>query len=189
MSVTIGKNLDTGMTTLKFDSTGRTVELMPSESEDFEKKLKLLKIEWKIQKESIHNIIAADRNSSNPLCLFIDTNSIDINNIEPEIFNIAIEVSKSIKNIFDEMVSEILKIFAAQEYNQFLNYKVSTSIMISISDDAIKKIRALYVSNSGINDILSKDVMRRYVYTELNKSNLLQSIDSYQLSNSIFEKM
>lgn len=48
MSATIGKNADTGMSTIKFDSTGRTVQFTPEESVDFDDKLRLIRAEGKL---------------------------------------------------------------------------------------------------------------------------------------------
>lgn len=53
MSVTHGKNSDTGMSSLKFDSTGRTVEFTPEESKDFETFLRGIKMQGQMSKESI----------------------------------------------------------------------------------------------------------------------------------------
>jgi hypothetical protein len=53
MSVTIGTNLDTGMTSITFNSTGRTVQFTPEESEDFKEKIQAIKIEGNLHKESI----------------------------------------------------------------------------------------------------------------------------------------
>jgi len=53
MSVTFGKNIDTGMTTLKFDSTDRTVEFTPTESNDFDIFLETIKTQGKVLKQSI----------------------------------------------------------------------------------------------------------------------------------------
>jgi len=53
MSATIGKDLNTGMSTIKFDSTGRTVQFTPEESRDFTDKLRYIKAEGKIDKQSI----------------------------------------------------------------------------------------------------------------------------------------
>ncbi len=53
MSATIGTNLDTGMTTITFDSTGRMVQFTKPESDDFKLRMLIIKAEGKIAQESI----------------------------------------------------------------------------------------------------------------------------------------
>jgi len=53
MGATIGKNLDTGMTSITFDSTRRTVQFTPEESDDFDQRMMIVKMEGKCSKESI----------------------------------------------------------------------------------------------------------------------------------------
>lgn len=53
MSATIGKDLETGMTTITFDSTGRMVQFTKGESDDFDLRMLIVKAESKLSKESI----------------------------------------------------------------------------------------------------------------------------------------
>jgi hypothetical protein len=53
MSATIGKDLDTGMTTITFDSTGRMVQFTKGESDDFDLRMLIIKAEGGLAKESI----------------------------------------------------------------------------------------------------------------------------------------
>ena len=53
MSATIGKDVETGMTTITFDSTGRMVRLSKGESDDFELRMLIIKAEGSLAKESI----------------------------------------------------------------------------------------------------------------------------------------
>lgn len=53
MSATIGTDADTGMTTIKFDSTGRTVQFTKGESDDFRLRMEIIKTQGKLSKESI----------------------------------------------------------------------------------------------------------------------------------------
>ena len=53
MSATFGTNADTGMSSLKFNSTGRTVEFTPKESDDFAEFLQGIKMQGKLAKSDI----------------------------------------------------------------------------------------------------------------------------------------
>jgi hypothetical protein len=53
MSVTIGKDLVTGMTILQFGSTKRQVQLMPEEGTDLNQKLRMVRAEGKLIKEDL----------------------------------------------------------------------------------------------------------------------------------------
>jgi hypothetical protein len=53
MYVTMGTDADTGMTSLTFDGSGRTVQLTPNESVDFEYFLRGIKATGKMTQESI----------------------------------------------------------------------------------------------------------------------------------------
>ena len=49
MSITIGKNIDTGIMTLTFDSSGRKIDLTPEEGKDFAYKVGLFKAEERLR--------------------------------------------------------------------------------------------------------------------------------------------
>jgi hypothetical protein len=53
MSATIGKNSDTGMMTLTFESTGRTSQFTKEETIDLEQRLHMIKMEGRMSKEAI----------------------------------------------------------------------------------------------------------------------------------------
>jgi hypothetical protein len=53
MSAIIGTDLETGMTTITFDSTGRMVQFTKGESDDFRLRMLIIKAEGTISKESI----------------------------------------------------------------------------------------------------------------------------------------
>jgi len=53
MSVSIGKNMDTGIVSLRFDSTGRAVELMPEEGINLDNKMRMVRAEGRLIKDHI----------------------------------------------------------------------------------------------------------------------------------------
>ena len=53
MSVSVAKDIKTGMITLRFQSTGREVQLMPEESLDYDNKMRMIRAEGSLCKDHI----------------------------------------------------------------------------------------------------------------------------------------
>jgi hypothetical protein len=103
LGVTFGKNLDTNMSSLKFDSTGRTVEFTPEESADFDTFLKGIKTMGKIEQED-------KQEPDNPFRLFMDDYRRDT----------AMAVNIAVRLLIDELVQNISDLEVTSEYDNLL---------------------------------------------------------------------
>lgn len=102
MSLTYGSDSNTNMSTLKFDSTGRTVQFTPEESRDFTNFLLKMKAEGKIKQES--------NKPDNPFHLYMSDYRRDT----------AIAVTIAVKLIINELVQDIVDLEMTSEYGELL---------------------------------------------------------------------
>lgn len=123
MGATFGKDLDTGMSHIKFGSTGRTVEFTPEESVDFEHFLKGIEIIGRIK-------------SDNPFHLFQN--------------DVSIGVTIAIKLIIDELAQNIIDLEMTSEYDNLLpgaadRIKRFYNTKVGLSDTASREAMGAYL--------------------------------------------
>ena len=128
MGATFGKDLDTGMSHIKFGSTGRTVEFTPEESVDFEHFLKGIEVIGRIK-------------SDNPFHLFQN--------------DVSIGVTIAIKLIIDELAQNIIDLELTSEYENLLpaaagRIKMFYKTKVGLSDTTSREAMGEYFKNKLI---------------------------------------
>lgn len=137
MGATIGKNLDNGMTSITFDSTGRTVQFTKEESIDFDERMKIIRMEGKLQTKSTPLV-------DNPFSLYMDAPNLTVEDIER-----AIIVSHNVKKVINDLVSSISELEITSEYDELLF-------------EAAQKIIYFYNEKVGLSDTASREAVVDY---------------------------
>lgn len=128
MGATFGKNLDTGMSHIKFDSTGRTVEFTEEESNDFDVFLRRMRAEFKM----------------------LDPGFREKDNIFKLYTGLAKTITETVKKIVDELVKDISALEITSYYDQRIHsaaerIKVLYNRGAGLSDTASREAVAEYL--------------------------------------------
>lgn len=129
MGATFGKNLDTGMSHIKFGSTGRTVEFTPEESVDFEAFLKGVEVTGRMKEQ-------VQKELDNPFHLFKT--------------DVAIGVTIAVKLIISELAQDIIDLEITSEYPNLLvkaadRIKRFYNTKVGLSDTASREAMGVYL--------------------------------------------
>ena len=179
MSATIGKDLNTGMTTITFDSTGRMVQFTKGESDDFDLRMLIVKAEGGLAKESIGQkaLIALQRlgeavvkgdpeeiastwlgDGSKIVSEAIINGMVTICSkpenpfrlyLSSDTLDMVVAVTETVKIIIDELTQNIIDLEMTSEYDNLLPL-------------AADRIKTLYNKEVGLSDTASREAMGEY---------------------------
>ena len=139
MGATFGKDLDTGMSNIKFGSTGRTVEFTPEESADFEIFLRGVEATGRMKQQD-------SKEPYNPFHLLLTDSK----------RNTVITVTAAVRVIIDQLAQNIIDLEITSEYDNLL-------------PTAAYDIKNFYNTNVGLSDTASREAMGVYLQSKLVK--------------------
>lgn len=192
MSATLGKDLDTGMSTIKFDSTGRTVQFTPEESIDFDEKLRLIRAEGKLHhaeagSKALHSLqlLGAAIENGDPeeisaLWLGTGKNIVDSailnNQLEKEetpnpfgLYYINVDGEEEEDRLKAIKVSATIKDFVDELVRGIAKLEITGEYGELVSDTAVE-IRALYEEHVGVGDTYTDELIVNYFEKQLREN-------------------
>jgi hypothetical protein len=179
MSATIGKDSNTGMTTITFDSTGRMVQFTKGESDDFDLRMLIVKAEGGLAKESIGQkaLIALQRlgeaivkgdpeeiastwlgDGSKIVSEAIINGMVTICSkpenpfslfLSSDTLDMVVDITEVVTAIIDELAQNIIDLEMTSEYDNLLPL-------------AADRIKSLYHTGVGLSDTASREAMGEY---------------------------
>jgi len=207
MNATYGTNLDTGMSTITFDSTGRMVQFAPTESVDFDKFLRGIKMQGKICQDSIAHdglielqklgkaIEEGDPNTISELWVFHAKKVLDkailngmiIKEETPNPFHLYYINDNQVDEEDVKMalkVSKTIEVHLDNLANQIIELD-DTAEYGKLLPSIVLEIKRLYHLGVGLSDTASREAMASYIEGRL--LNHFEPHNYSQMSQALYE--